>query len=329
MENIWEACRKLEASASEKAAALADLEASFCWMNCSGVCQDLSQGHLFVVAKQHAHVCKVNKWIATMPLAKCRPFGMTFSQSWRLHRKRCCNKLGSAVYFWVCGMSWDTMHFLNNEEPGCNEDWDIMRYIYIEIYMRSICIECFPEDTSTCQCHCCQDLPSMFGWKVRTAREAQQTSEEVRCSDYSDCVHCTRMHQFLLQRPRVRSCFWHGSISYDIWFIWCCTCERSNTHTQTHKHKFTPFKVVAFCAICNGYTQYRKMNLILCAWVWQGNLVIWCNMLFFCCICLCISWFWSNLNGEHLGGLPEAGGKRFRESNCFGRPWGKLLLNEL
>ena len=113
----------------------------------------------------------------------------------------------------------------------------------------------------------------MFGWKVQTAREAQQTSEEVRCSDYSDCVHCTRMHQFLLQRPRVRSCFWHGSISYDIWFIWCCTCERSNTHTQTHKHTFTLFKVVAFFAICNEYTQYRKMHLILCAWVWQGNMM--------------------------------------------------------
>ena len=205
-----------------------------------------------------------------MPLAMCRPFGKIFSQSWRLHRKRCCNKLGSAVYFWVCGMSWDTMHFLNNEEPGCNEDWDIMIYIYIEIYMRSICIECFPEDTSTCQCHRCQDLPSMFGWKVRTAREAQQTSEEVRCSDYSDCVHCTRMHQFLLQRPRVRSCFWHGSISYDIWFIWCCTCERSNTPTQIHP-------VRSRCILCN--LQWIHAGRCIWSYVLGFDKVIWCNML--------------------------------------------------
>ena len=193
--------------------------------------------------------------------------------------------------------------------------------------MRSICIECFPEDTSTCQCHRCQDLPSMFGWKVRTAREAQQTSEEVRCSDYSDCVHCTRMHQFLLQRPRVRSCFWHGSISYDIWFIWCCTCERSNTHTHKHTNTHSP------CSKSLHFLQFvmntRSTGRCIWSYVLGFDKVICCNMSIFFCICLCISWFWSNLNGEHLGGLPEAGGKRFRESNCFGRPWGKLLLNEL
>ena len=42
---LWEACRKMEASASEKATALADLEASFCLMNCSGACQDLFGVH--------------------------------------------------------------------------------------------------------------------------------------------------------------------------------------------------------------------------------------------------------------------------------------------
>ena len=42
---VWEACRKMEASASEKATALADLEASFCLMNCSGACQYLFGVH--------------------------------------------------------------------------------------------------------------------------------------------------------------------------------------------------------------------------------------------------------------------------------------------
>ena len=63
--------------------------------------------------------------------------------------------------------------------------------------------------------------------------------------------------------------------------LWCYTCERSDTHTRTHT--FTLFKVNAIFAFRTGfrtgYTQYRKMNLIFCAWVWQGNLVISCNIL--------------------------------------------------
>ena len=30
----------------------------------------------------------------------------------------------------------------------------------------------------------------------------------------------------------------------------------------THPHKFTPFEVVAFCAICNGYTQEDASDLM-------------------------------------------------------------------
>ena len=66
------------------------------------------------------------------------------------------------------------------------------------------------------------------------------------------------------------------------WFIWC-NYDAMRVKEVTHTHTFTLFKGVAIFAFRTGfrtgYTQYRKMNLIFCAWVWQGNLVISCNIL--------------------------------------------------
>ena len=79
-------------------------------------------------------------------------------------------------------------------------------------------------------------------------------------------------------RPRVRSCCrmlltwghqrWHDSYLHTFASVMLYRCERSDIHT--HRHTFTLFKDKA------GYTEYRRMNPIFCAWVWQGNLVICC-----------------------------------------------------
>ena len=147
------------------------------------------------------------------------------------------------------------------------------------IYMHRM----FPIDTSTSPL---PDLPSMFGWKVQTAREAQQASEEVRCWGWVHTLHQNdpKCISSFLHCPRARSCCWHGAISDNMIHMMqlrCYECERSDTHT--HIHLFKGVAIFAFrTGFRTGYTQYRKMNLIFCAWVWQlwqGNLVISCHML--------------------------------------------------
>ena len=100
------------------------------------------------------------------------------------------------------------------------------------IYMHRM----FPKDTSTSPL---PDLPSMFGWKVQTAREAQQASEEVRCSGWVHALHQNdpKCISSFLHCPRVRSCCWHGAISDNMIHmmqLWCYACERSDTHTHIH-----------------------------------------------------------------------------------------------
>ena len=108
------------------------------------------------------------------------------------------------------------------------------------IYMHRM----FPIDTSTSPL---PDLPSMFGWKVQTARKAQQASEEVRCWGWVHTLHQNdpKCISSFLHCPRARSCCWHGAINDNMIHMMqlrCYACERSDTHT----HTFTCSKALLF-----------------------------------------------------------------------------------
>ena len=127
------------------------------------------------------------------------------------------------------------------------------------IYMHRM----FPKDTSTSPL---PDLPSMFGWKVQTAREAQQASEEVRCSGWVHALHQNdpKCISSFLHCPRVRSCCWHGAISDNMIHmmqLWCYACERSDTHTHSHCSKALLFLHFALDFALDTHSTGR--------WIWS------------------------------------------------------------